>query len=95
MTWVADQNAGVPAEVRPLLKEVGYNYANAQVGIEIGSARRFVFFVRAGISYFWTTIHGVNEATQTGTGGTVTVRVADPELRATLPSLKLGVLFYL
>lgn len=99
MSWVADQNAGVPTELRPLLEKVGYNYANAQVGLEFGSARRFVFFVRAGISYFWTKIRGVSEvtntyATSTGTQ-TATVRIADPLLRATLPSVKFGVLFYL
>ncbi len=95
MTWVADQSAGVPTELRPLLKDVGYNYVNAQVGIELGSARRFVIFARAGLSYFWTTIHGVSEVTNTGTGQTATVRIADPEFRATLPSVKLGILFYL
>jgi hypothetical protein len=99
MTWVADQRAGVPTELRPLLERVGYNYVNAQVGLEIGSSRRFVFFVRAGLSYFWTTIHGVSQVTNTyaTTSGTqtATVRIADPELRATLPSVKVGFLFYL
>ena len=99
MRWVADQSAGVPTELRPLLEKVGYNYANAQLGIEIGSARRFVFFVRAGLSYFWTTIHGVSQVTNSYTTSsgpqTAVVRIQDPELRATLPSVKLGVLFYL
>jgi hypothetical protein len=99
MSWVADQNAGVPTELRPLLEKVGYNYVNAQVGIELGSSRRFVFFVRAGISYFWTTIRGTSQVTNTytTTSGTqtATVRITDPELRATLPSVKVGVLFYL
>jgi hypothetical protein len=99
MTWVASNAAGVPTELKPLLERVGYNYANAQLGIEFGSARRFVFFVRAGISYFWTTIHGVSQATNTYTSGgstqTANVRIADPEFRATLPSVKLGFLLYL
>jgi hypothetical protein len=95
MTWVADQGAGVPAEVRPLLEDIGYSYVNAQLGIEIGSSRRFVFFVRAGLSYFWTDVDGSAQATHTTSSGTATVRVSDPSLRATLPSLKLGVLFYL
>lgn len=99
MGWVADQNAGVPTELEPLLDDVGYSYVNAQVGVEIGSARRFVIFVRAGISYFWTTIRGASEVTNTysSTSGsqTATVKIADPELRATLPSVKAGILFYL
>jgi hypothetical protein len=95
MTWVASNSAGVPTELEPLLKRVGYSYANAQLGIELGSARRFVFFARAGLSYFWTTIHGVTETTRTTSGQTATVRIADPEFRATLPSVKLGFLLYL
>ncbi|MGB8931959.1 MAG: hypothetical protein WCC48_11990 [Anaeromyxobacteraceae bacterium] len=99
MSWVADRSAGVPTEMRPLLEKVGYNYANAQLGIELGSSRRFVFFLRAGISYLWTTVRGASQATNTyatssGTQ-TATVQIADPRFRATLPSLKLGVLFYL
>lgn len=96
LTWLADQGAGVPTELRPLLEDVGYSYANAQVGVEVGSSRRFVIFVRAGISYFWTTARGTTTTTSTdGTGQTVTVRISDPEFRATLPSAKVGILFYL
>lgn len=96
MTWLADQSAGVPTELRPLLKDLGYSYANAQLGVEIGLPRRFVFFVRAGLSYFWATANGTATASTTdGTGQVVTVRIRDPSLRATLPSAKVGILFYL
>lgn len=96
LTWLADQGAGVPTELRPLLEDVGYSYANAQVGVEVGSSRRFVIFVRAGLSYFWATARGTTTTTSTdGTGQTVTVRISDPEFRATLPSAKVGILFYL
>jgi len=95
MTWLADQNAGFPTELRPLLREVGYSYANLHVGIEIGSSSGLVFFARAGISYLWTTIRGVQETTDTSSGQPVTVRFEDPQLRATIPSVKLGILFYL
>jgi hypothetical protein len=92
MRWVADQGAGFPPELKPLLEKVGYNYANLHVGIEIGSSRSLVLFARAGLSYFWTTIRGVQ--TLTDSSG-ATVRVEDPRLRATLPSVKLGILFFL
>lgn len=96
LTWLADQGAGVPTELRPLLEDVGYSYANAQVGVEVGSSRRFVIFVRAGLSYFWATARGTTTTTSTdGTGQTVTVRISDPEFRATLPSAKVGILLYL
>lgn len=96
MRWVADQSAGVPTEVRPLLAHVGYSYANAQLGVELGSARRFVLFARVGLSYLWTTARGsATTSTTSGTGQPITVTVTDPAFRATIPSLKLGVLFYL
>jgi len=95
MTWLADQSAGFPTELRPLLEKVGYNYANLQAGIEIGSSRSLVLFARAGVSYLWTTIRGVSEVTDTGSGQPVTVRFEDPRLRATIPSVKLGIIFFL
>ena len=95
MSWVADRGAGVPAEVRPLMEDIGYSYVNAQLGIELGSSRRFVLFVRGGISYFWTNINGSAQSTNTSGTTTATVRVTDPEFRATMPSVKLGILFYL
>ena len=49
--------------------------ARAQLGIEIGLPRRFVFFVRAGLSYVRATAHGTATASTTdGTGQVVTVR---------------------
>ncbi len=96
MRWVADQNAGVPTELRPLLEKVGYSYANVHLGIELGSSRSLVLFFRAGISYVWTTLRGVQDlAGQDAGGNTVNVRIADPLLRATIPSLKLGLIFFL
>ena len=94
MGWVASSSAGVPTELRPLLDHAGYSYANAQVGVEVGSARHLVFFVRAGLSYLWTTLDGTATATRTSGGQTITLRITDPEFRATLPSLKLGFLYY-
>jgi hypothetical protein len=96
MSWVADQDAGVPTELEPLLDDVGYSYLNAQVGIEIGSSRRFVLFVRAGVSYFWATARGSTTATTTDDAGQeISVTLTDPEFRATVPSVKAGILFYL
>lgn len=87
-------SAGVPAELQPLLRHVGYDYVSAQVGVEIGSSRRMAFFARAGLSLLWTTIHGTAETQRTSGGQNITVRITDPSVRATFPSLKLGVLYY-
>ncbi|HSN89890.1 MAG TPA: hypothetical protein VLS93_01570 [Anaeromyxobacteraceae bacterium] len=94
LTWIVDEANGVPAEVRPLLERVGYNYASAQIGLEIGSPRGISLSVRAGLSYLWTVIHGVAETIDAAGGSTAIVNVSDPRLRATLPSVKVGVLYY-
>lgn len=95
LTWLAAQDAGVPPELTPLLEKVGYSYATAHLGVEVGSSRRFVFFARAGISYLWTTINGAADAVETTGTGTVRVRIEDPEFRATVPSVKAGIIFFL
>jgi hypothetical protein len=94
LTWIADHSSGVPVELRPLLKHVGYSYASAQLGIEFGSPRGFSLNLRLGLSYFWTTIHGVGESVANVGGTTATLEVQDPRFRATLPSLKVGMLYY-
>jgi hypothetical protein len=33
------------------LNQFGYDFGNAQIGLELGPTDRWVFFVRAGISY--------------------------------------------
>jgi hypothetical protein len=95
LTWLAAQDAGVPPELEPLLEKVGYSYATAHVGVEVGSSRRFVLFARAGISYLWTTVNGAADAVDTSGTGTVKVRIEDPEFRATIPSVKAGIIFFL
>lgn len=45
--WAGD----VPTYLRPALEGFGYDYASAQVGFEVGSQRRFVFFVRGGLAW--------------------------------------------
>jgi hypothetical protein len=95
LTWLAAQDAGVPPELEPLLEKVGYSYATAHLGVEVGSSRRFVLFARAGISYLWTTVRGAADAVETSGTGTVRVRIEDPEFRATIPSVKAGIIFFL
>jgi hypothetical protein len=95
LTWLAAQDAGVPPELEPLLEKVGYSYASAHLGVEVGSSRRLVLFARAGLSYFWTTVNGASQAVSNAGTGTVTVRIEDPKFRATLPSVKLGIIFFL
>lgn len=75
------------AGMKPLLDEVVYSHASADVGIELGSPRGLSFSLRLGLSYVSVRTRGT--ASRTDEGGTV-VALSNPSLNATLPSLKLG-----
>jgi len=84
----------------PLLERVGYDYANAHLGLDFGS-RRAVFYIHGGMSYIRATIHNfdsvvASEATANGGNGSTEVSVkSDPIVRAWVPSAKLGLIVYL
>ena len=97
LTWLANKSGGVPNELEPLLKKVGYTYASAQLGVEVGSQRGFSFVLRAGLSWFDLVAHGT--ATTTRSGGTpgaadAVVTLSDPRVHAVVPSVKLGVQYF-
>jgi hypothetical protein len=98
-----------PADYRPLaqrlgmstpdetvalaLQDIGYDFASATVGLELGSPRHFSFFVRAGISY-WSFNVGQSEAILRAALQDEGL-TADPiQLRFTSPSAKVGFLIY-
>lgn len=98
-----------PADYRPLaqrlgmstsdetvalaLQDIGYDFASATVGLELGSPRHFSFFVRAGISY-WSFNVGQSEAILRAALQDQGL-TADPiQLRFTSPSAKVGFLIY-
>lgn len=94
-TFLVDKSQGVPPELRPLLERVGYDYLDAQLGLELGSQRGLTFFLRGGLAYVWTTVHGAATALHgSGTSGTAEVTMTDPHLRATIPTVKLGFLYF-
>jgi hypothetical protein len=80
-------------DFEPLLKRVGYDYLSAQVGLELGSQRGVSFFLRGGLSYLATTLHGTSRSTGGSSGSSGSqVQVTDPSIRAVIPSAKLGFL---
>jgi hypothetical protein len=91
LTFLAGTD-GVPQEFEPLLESVGFWYGSAQLGFEMGSPRGLSFNVRVGLSYVTATAHGTAESTDPGSGATVSVQ--DPRIKATLPSLKVGFLYW-
>jgi len=90
--FLAKDSGGVPQEVKPLLEKIDYSYAALDVGLEIGNQRGFSASIRLGVSYVSIAAHGT--ATHTGDDGTV-VSMTSPALHGTLPSLKLGIQYWL
>jgi len=79
---------------RQLLSRIGYDYLSADVGIEIGSENRFVFYVRAGLSELYPTVGNVSAALQAA-NPSMRVTAADPTLRARIPTVRVGFLLYM
>jgi hypothetical protein len=83
-----------------LLERVGYDYANAHLGLDFGS-RSFTFYIHAGMSYVRAKVHNLDSAvgstaTSDGANGSTEITVPqDPTVRAWFPSAKLGFVVYL
>jgi hypothetical protein len=97
-----------PADYRPLaqrlgmstdgaaalaLQDIGYDFASATVGLELGSPRHFSFFVRAGLSY-WSFNVGQSEAILRAALQDEGLSADPIQLRFTSPSAKVGFLIY-
>jgi hypothetical protein len=84
----------------PLLERVGYDYANAHLGLDFGS-RRVTFYIHGGMSYIRADIHNFDSvvattASSNGGNGSTEISVnQDPKIRAWFPSAKLGLIVYL
>jgi hypothetical protein len=83
----------VDESVKPLLQRVGYTFVNAQLGLELGHPNAFVFFVRAGLSRMWLSVHDARAAASS-TGSTRVVDMDDPSVRLGIPNVKLGFMIY-
>jgi hypothetical protein len=94
LTWLAQDSGGVPEEVAPLLRDVSYSYASAHLGLELGSPRGLAFSIRAGLSYLWLVARGTAASAPGGDAGEARVQLTDPQLRATIPSVKLGLHYW-
>jgi hypothetical protein len=83
-----------------LLERVGYDYANAHLGLDFGSSR-VVFYIHGGMSYIRAQIHNfdtvvASEASENGGNGSTEISVKkDPTVTAWVPSAKLGLIVYL
>lgn len=81
----------VDDNLKPMLQRIGYTFANAQLGLEIGHPDWFVFFVRAGISRVWVSVHDAQQALSS-TSNLKTLD--DPSIRLGIPNAKVGFMIF-
>jgi hypothetical protein len=95
---LARKFAGSDFKDSALLDRIGYDYANAHLGFELGQ-RRMTFYVHAGMSYVRAKLHNADSVLQAeagsilGEGSTVSIK-KDPSVRGIVPSAKMGIIFY-
>lgn len=78
-----------------VLDRVGYNYANAHLGLEMGR-RWFTFYIHAGVSRITSTVHNLSAETMSESAGTTSVTFSkDPSIQLWTVSARLGFVVYL
>jgi hypothetical protein len=82
---------GFSSGVKPLLRRVDYQYVAADLGLELGNPRGLAFVLRLGLSF--VTVKANGTTTYTSDNG-ARVTLSNPAIRATLPSLKLGLQYW-
>jgi hypothetical protein len=94
-TDVSDDFSGTfPRAFDPSLRNFGYDFYAAQVGVELGSQEGFLFFLRGGLAWARSGLDGVDGYRDPDAPNT-RVDVSDLKLRATVPTVSLGLLWHL
>jgi hypothetical protein len=85
----------------PTLERVGYDYANAHLGLDFGY-KRVTFYIHGGMSYVRGTIHNANQVANKNPSingvdhnGLEISFKQDPTFKVIAPSAKLGLIVYL
>jgi hypothetical protein len=98
LSWLAgDDQGAVPPELEPLLRDVAYSYASLLFGLELGSPRGFSVSFTAGLTHLRVVARGTAGTAASpdgGDAGEAQVTFRDPELRATVPTTKLGLQYW-
>ncbi len=75
------------------LSRIGYDYANAHAGIELGSERA-TFYLHAGFSEVRGQLRGINTLFNENPEDPVVRFESDPNARALIPSARIGLITY-
>ncbi len=81
-------------KVEPLLRRLQYDFYDLHLGVEVGSAKRFVFFLRGGLTWLNSTVNGSGEFFQT-LANDPTLELSNFNVRGSFPSVKLGFIVYI
>jgi hypothetical protein len=76
-----------------VLERIGYGYASAHLGLELGTPNRFIFFIHGGISLVVAKVHRFQDVLQDEAGDS-SIDFSDPTLTIFTPSGKLGFVLY-
>ena len=87
-TWIARRLTS-DRSLDPIFRQVGYDFGNAHLGLELGSPRSVSFFLSAGISYVQ-----MGSGVQQAIINDPTIQASDVRLSGVIPSAKLGLLVY-
>jgi hypothetical protein len=78
----------------PVLRKVGYDYANLHLGLNVGRDR-MSFYIHAGFSFLRGTIHNLDELVAEDANDSLTFRVdEDPVATVVAPSARVGFIFF-
>jgi len=78
-----------------VLDRVGYDYANAHLGLELGQ-RWFTFYIHGGVSRITGAVHNLSAETMSQSSGTTSVSFSrDPHVQLTTVSARIGFIVYL
>ncbi|WP_371876512.1 hypothetical protein [Pyxidicoccus fallax] len=90
---VVDWLGSNPSRSAEAISDVTYDYIGGSVGLEIGSAKRFNFFLHLGLSYVSLNVDDASALIQ-DVADDPDVTARNLSVRATIPSVKLGFLLY-
>jgi hypothetical protein len=86
----------IDENLKPLMSDVGYTFASASVGLELGHPDWFVFFVRGGLSKLWVNVKNANgskPAPKPGDDFQLSY-IGDPSIKLGIPNVKLGFMLF-